>query len=178
LEHRNSVRLPHRLHCDSCGTQTRHEREQSRARRDFLTQAANAEMFADISRVQIERARRSKLPISIAYIDCDDFKLINARFGHQTGDQVLKVVAATLTEGLRTSDLVARLGGDEFAGLLPDTPSQPAQQIFHACEHSCSSVCESTAGPSLSVSASRLSLRHLSPLTNCSAAGTNEFHSP
>jgi diguanylate cyclase (GGDEF)-like protein len=111
-----------------------HERERSRARRDFLTQAANAETFADMSRIELERARRYQLPVSFAYIDCDDFKQINDRFGHQTGDQLLKVVAATLTEGLRRSDVVARLGGDEFAVLLPDTPSQPAQQVFHALQ--------------------------------------------
>lgn len=106
-----------------------HERERSRARRDFLTQAANAETFAEMCRIEIERARRRQRPISVAYIDCDDFKQINDRFGHSTGDQLLKVVAVTLMERLRKSDVVARLGGDEFAVLLPETPSQAAQAV-------------------------------------------------
>jgi diguanylate cyclase (GGDEF)-like protein len=78
----------------------------------------------------IERARRDRQPTSIAYIDCDDFKRINDRFGHSTGDQLLKVVAATLMERVRKSDVVARLGGDEFAVLLPETPSQSAQEVI------------------------------------------------
>ena len=107
-----------------------YERERSRARRDFLTQAANAETFAELSRIAIERARRERQPTSIAYIDCDDFKQINDRFGHSTGDQLLKVVAATLLERSRKSDVVARLGGDEFAVLLPETPSHIAQEVI------------------------------------------------
>jgi diguanylate cyclase (GGDEF)-like protein len=107
-----------------------HERERSRARRDFLTQAANPETFAELSRIAIDRARRDRQPTSIAYIDCDDFKQINDRFGHSTGDQLLKVVAATLLELLRKTDVVARLGGDEFAVLLPETPAQSALEVI------------------------------------------------
>jgi diguanylate cyclase (GGDEF)-like protein len=53
--------------------------------------------------------------ISVAYLDIDEFKLVNDTAGHSVGDQVLQAVASRLKKGLREDDVVARLGGDEFA---------------------------------------------------------------
>jgi diguanylate cyclase (GGDEF)-like protein len=57
-------------------------------------------------------------PFSLAYLDLDDFKSVNDRFGHEAGDAVLRMVAATIQDRIRSTDLLARLGGDEFAVLL------------------------------------------------------------
>jgi diguanylate cyclase (GGDEF)-like protein len=78
---------------------------------DALTGVANRRSFEAI----LHQIQRSAAPISIAYLDVDDFKLVNDTAGHSVGDQVLQAVASRLTKGLREDDVVARLGGDEFA---------------------------------------------------------------
>jgi diguanylate cyclase (GGDEF)-like protein len=78
---------------------------------DALTGVANRRSFESL----VKRAERSEATISIAYLDIDDFKLVNDTAGHSVGDKVLQAVASRLTKGLREHDAVARLGGDEFA---------------------------------------------------------------
>jgi diguanylate cyclase (GGDEF)-like protein len=109
-----------------------HEREWRYAREDVLTGVANSQAFAEKARLEMERARRYNHATSIAYIDCDNFKQVNDSFGHSGGDEVLKIVATTLRQRLRRSDVVARLGGDEFSVLLPDTSAEAATE---ALEH-------------------------------------------
>lgn len=97
------------------------------ARTDFLTGAANSRAFYELAEHELERLRRYKRPLTIAYIDLDNFKAVNDRFGHQTGDLLLKAVAAVLRNRTRSVDAVARLAGDEFALLLPETGPEAAQ---------------------------------------------------
>jgi diguanylate cyclase (GGDEF)-like protein len=97
------------------------ESETKLARTDFLTGASNARAFYDQAEMEISRSKRSGQPLSIAYIDLDNFKKVNDTRGHTEGDKVLKEVVSTLKQSLRASDFVARLGGDEFAILLPET---------------------------------------------------------
>ena len=73
------------------------------------------------------RARRYAHPFSVAYLDLDDFKLVNDRLGHLAGDAVLRSVARALSGVMRASDVVARLGGDEFVVLLPEASAAPAR---------------------------------------------------
>jgi diguanylate cyclase (GGDEF)-like protein len=104
------------------------DRERRNAREDALTGIANRRGFINVARAEIERSGRFRRPISIAYVDCDDFKNVNDRFGHGTGDHVLKLVATTLTERLRQCDVVARMGGDEFVILMPETSPAEAEE--------------------------------------------------
>jgi len=106
------------------------EREKMFARKDFLTGIANRQAFFEFAEIEINRCRRYEYPLSIAYIDCDNFKAINDYFGHQTGDNLLKAVANTLQKNIRVTDIVARLGGDEFAVLLPDTGYEPSHVVI------------------------------------------------
>jgi diguanylate cyclase (GGDEF)-like protein len=94
--------------------------EQQAARTDSLTSLANRRAFVESAWVELERARRHGRPLSLLYIDCDDFKAVNDRLGHVGGDAVLAAVGATLQEAVRGHDTVARLGGDEFGILLPE----------------------------------------------------------
>ena len=106
------------------------EKEKAMLRYDFLTGVCNARAFYEIVAAECLRANRYPHPLTVAYIDLDKFKKINDRFGHQKGDQVLKVVAATMRQSIRRLDTVARLGGDEFALLLPETGLEDAQRFL------------------------------------------------
>jgi diguanylate cyclase (GGDEF)-like protein len=71
------------------------------------------------ARVELSRARRQALPLSVIMLDVDFFKSINDRFGHETGDTVLVALAATIHATLRGGDVFARMGGEEFIVMLP-----------------------------------------------------------
>lgn len=101
-------------------------RERERAHVDPLTGLANRRRFYALLDVEIKRSRRHAHPLSLAYIDLDEFKSVNDRLGHQKGDQVLQIVASALKTDLRREDVAARLGGDEFAVMLPESTAAAA----------------------------------------------------
>ena len=103
----------------------RRERELSRT--DALTNLPNARAFREIAQGEIARSQRYGQPLSLAFIDIDDFKRVNDSSGHGAGDDLLKRVAATIRDNLRSSDFVARYGGDEFVVLLPNANSGAAR---------------------------------------------------
>ncbi|PKO15376.1 MAG: diguanylate cyclase [Chloroflexi bacterium HGW-Chloroflexi-10] len=93
---------------------------------DLLTGIYNRNFFE----VELERLKNSRLfPISIIIADLDQLKIVNDRYGHQAGDELLQVVAQVLKSVMRTEDVVARLGGDEFAVLLPQTDEEEVASI-------------------------------------------------
>jgi diguanylate cyclase (GGDEF)-like protein len=97
------------------------EQQHDLAHYDHLTGLPNRRRFDEWLRNEIPRARRYLHPFTIAYLDVDDFKILNDYLGHSTGDMLLRRVAEILREGLRETDRVARLGGDEFGILFPET---------------------------------------------------------
>ena len=97
-----------------------HEVERRAAREDFLTGIDNRRSFYELAELQIERAGISGNPVTIAFIDCDNFKSVNDALGHSEGDRLLKAVARTIKDHCRMVDCVARMGGDEFAVVFPD----------------------------------------------------------
>jgi diguanylate cyclase (GGDEF)-like protein len=101
--------------------------ERLSARTDFVTGAVNARYFNELLQMEVERIRRYPHPITVVFIDIDNFKLVNDLFGHKMGDEVLRCIADELKSQLRTTDCIARLGGDEFALLLPSTRQADAQ---------------------------------------------------
>jgi len=102
------------------------ERERSLSRRDNLTGLNNSRAFHELGTFAVAGARRAGTPLTLAFIDLDNFKSVNDRLGHHEGDRVLREAGALLAGHFRASDLVARLGGDEFAALLPDTGAKDA----------------------------------------------------
>ncbi len=100
------------------------------ARQDPLTGVANRRVFDERLAEEIERARRSKAPLSVVAIDVDDFKGVNDHRGHLAGDRVL----VRLVEGWRgclrrATDFLARLGGDEFAAIVVDADADQVRQL-------------------------------------------------
>jgi diguanylate cyclase (GGDEF)-like protein len=95
-------------------------------RTDYLTGLANARGFHDFVTKEIYRCERTGGSFSLAYLDIDDFKVINDSLGHNAGDDVLRLVGSTLHKTTRKSDIVARIGGDEFTILLSGAGQQSA----------------------------------------------------
>ncbi len=94
------------------------------ARTDALTGLLNRRAFYERAKEEIARVRRSGAPLTLAYLDVDDFKGVNDRFGHDTGDRVLVALGRALSRSVRDGDVVARLGGDEFAVLFPEADEE------------------------------------------------------
>lgn len=87
---------------------------------DGLTGLPNRELLYDRLSVAISQRRRRNGRLALLILDLDDFKAVNDRYGHEAGDELLKVVADRLVAGVRSVDTVARLGGDEFAIILSE----------------------------------------------------------
>ena len=93
---------------------------------DALTEIPNRSLFAERVTAQLESGE----PCFVALLDLDDFKMINDRLGHGTGDALLKAVSRRLRAGLRSADTVARLGGDEFTLLLPGRTADETGELL------------------------------------------------
>lgn len=104
-----------------------HERHLSRI--DPLTMVENRRAFFESANRARSFSERHQAPLSLAYLDLDDFKQFNDRWGHTTGDKLLVVVADCVRRALRPTDVVARIGGDEFALLLPETDKDAAVRV-------------------------------------------------
>jgi diguanylate cyclase (GGDEF)-like protein len=97
--------------------------------RDGLTGCFNRTHALDVIDMELRRARRSQMPVSLIMFDIDHFKDVNDRFGHLCGDSVLAAVGQKMREVLRGSDLKCRYGGEEFLVLLPETPVEGAKRV-------------------------------------------------
>jgi len=121
-------------------------RERALSRTDPLTTLLNGRAFYQEAGWLLALCRRKKWPISVAYIDLDNFKAVNDRDGHQAGDELLRKVACQLRSAVRASDIVARLGGDEFAVLLPEVNPQEAAVTLERLRSSLAETLTSSAG--------------------------------
>jgi diguanylate cyclase (GGDEF)-like protein len=115
-------------------------REKAAARVDSLTMISNRRAFSELAEAEIERMARYGGRFTVAYLDLDNFKEVNDRFGHETGDRVLVLAAQAIRKSLRVNDIVARLGGDEFIVLLPQTEPSDAEVVFRKLEAQLSEV--------------------------------------
>ncbi len=99
---------------------------QELAVRDSLTGLYNRRYLDETLEREVSRARREGIPLSLVMLDIDYFKRVNDTYGHQVGDEVLRMLAATLSADIRTEDVACRYGGEEFLILLPNMPLETA----------------------------------------------------
>ncbi len=109
---------------------------QAEAFTDALTSLMNRKALDAELKRQLAKTQNSQEPLSLLMIDIDHFKLFNDVHGHQTGDQVLRLVAQALKQGIRGADLGARYGGEEFAVILPNTTGLGAITVAEALRQS------------------------------------------
>jgi diguanylate cyclase (GGDEF)-like protein len=102
---------------------------QINAATDPLTGLYNRRFFDDYFEKELNRSNRYSHRLALVVFDLQRFKAVNDRYGHQKGDLVLRMVAATLRKSMRTSDYAFRLGGDEFALLLPQSDPEQADAL-------------------------------------------------
>ena len=93
------------------------------ANHDALTSLANKTLLMDRLFEDIKKAQRNKSIIAVLFMDIDNFKNVNDIYGHDIGDKLLKKVAQTLKEQVRTTDVISRFGGDEFVIVLNELKS-------------------------------------------------------
>jgi len=101
---------------------------------DALTGLRNRRFFHETLQRECTRAHRYGRSLALLVLDVDDFKAINERVGHLTGDGVLAETASRLRAALRASDVACRVGGDEFAIVLPEAGAHQAGQLYDRIE--------------------------------------------
>ena len=105
------------------------EEASAKIKEDQLTGAYNRRGLEEHFEREISRAKRNGQPLAVALIDVDNFKQLNDRYGHLTGDDVLKYLVELMHRSLRSSDIVARFGGEEFVVLLPEPGINEAVEL-------------------------------------------------
>ncbi|MDV2856300.1 diguanylate cyclase [Oceanimonas sp. CAM02] len=121
LSHERTLELG-RLSMQNVSQQARLEQQlKDMARKDPLTGAANRRRFDELAERELARSQRNGAPLTLIELDIDHFKQVNDTYGHDAGDEVLKVLAELCMRSLRATDVLARFGGEEFVILLPDT---------------------------------------------------------
>ena len=96
---------------------------------DPLTSLSNRKLFDQSMIRAIEESAQNGKPFTLLMTDIDHFKTFNDTYGHQTGDQVLRLVASVMKQSIKGQDIAARYGGEEFAIILPNTPLEHAMIV-------------------------------------------------
>ena len=103
--------------------------------RDPLTSLWNRRAFDHMLELQVETAIKDNTPTCLILADVDHFKKINDSFGHLIGDEILRLVASTISKSVKGRDFVARFGGEEFALILPQTSLETALKLALHIRH-------------------------------------------
>jgi len=126
--------------------------ERQMSRTDPLTNAVNSRAFRDMAEAEVSRSERYGYPLTLAYLDLDNFKAVNDSLGHSVGDMLLRTVVDTIRENSRRADILARVGGDEFVLLLPATDQEAARTAIAKIQNSVTEAMRKSGWPvSLSI---------------------------
>lgn len=124
------------------------------ARRDQLTGLYNRRVLDETLLNEMERSRRNQRGFTLAIADLDNFKKVNDTYGHPCGDAVLKAVAKTMKEALRSVDTVGRWGGEEFLIILPETPAEGSATVLNRIREKIAKLVIACEGHEISLSIS------------------------
>jgi diguanylate cyclase (GGDEF)-like protein len=114
---------------------------------DALTGLHNRRYFHETLSREVARAQRYDRQLALVVLDLDDFKAINDRIGHLTGDAVIAESAERVRDVVRTADIACRVGGDEFAVILPESTLADADQLYRRLQAAVSARPIGQAGP-------------------------------
>jgi diguanylate cyclase (GGDEF)-like protein len=106
-----------------------YQEQRAQALTDPLTGLANYRRLKNVLAQEVARARRAETSLAVVFCDLDGFKRVNDLHGHHAGDGVLRLLARTMAEVLRTEDLAARYGGDEFICIIPGADREQAETV-------------------------------------------------
>ncbi|MBZ5537405.1 MAG: GGDEF domain-containing protein [Acidobacteriia bacterium] len=137
----------HRLEATNARLHEAQDRLRYLAQTDPLTGVYNRHAFREVCELDFKRTRTSKLPDALGLLDIDNLKKINDLAGHSRGDEVLRVVARTISSMVRGEDCLVRWGGDEFLVLMRETElSQAEKRLELLKEHLSHQSISSRAG--------------------------------
>jgi diguanylate cyclase (GGDEF)-like protein len=131
-----------------------YEQVQNLAITDELTGLLNRRALFEKGEHEIARAHRFNHPLAVIMIDIDHFKSVNDRLGHAMGDRVLRQIADSFRQNLRSTDTAARYGGEEFVILLPETHATLACQIAERLRASIEAIAMPVAAETIHVTVS------------------------
>jgi diguanylate cyclase (GGDEF)-like protein len=121
---------------------------------DSLTEIYNRRRLMEETEKELHRMVRYGQCLSVLMIDIDNFKLVNDRFGHQAGDEVLKTLAAACREKIRQTDIIGRYGGEEFLVVLPETNEEYALLVAENIRNSVAELNFQSSGHVISITVS------------------------
>lgn len=126
---KNRVSMAERIISLASNLATARSELESQAVFDPLTGFMNHAAFIKQSIGELERARRASTPLSLIALDIDNFKMINEKYGQETGDEILKIVSSAIREKSRPYDCIGRWSGDEFVILIVGVIGADAEKI-------------------------------------------------
>ena len=140
-----------------------HEEIYQLATHDALTDLCNRRHFIEMMEKEIARAIRHQRPLTLCIADVDLFKPVNDRYGHISGDEVLRQIAALMRRHIRNDDVAARIGGEEFAILLPECDENAAYGFAERLRAAVAEVVFTPGGEAQKITIS-IGIAALSPL--------------
>lgn len=100
------------------------------ARNDSLTGVANKQLFLELAGMEVKKVHRYRHPLTVVNLDIDDFKLFNQNLGRKLGDKLLYIVAQSLKNSIRETDIIGRIGENEFSIILPGIGYELAHSVI------------------------------------------------